>query len=66
MSLMKYEVEKITGTIARMNRNDLTREILQFDGRFKLDFSENYLSQLPLEKLRHILLAAKLQQMQAN
>jgi len=66
MSLMKYEVEKITGTIARMNRDDLTKEILQFDGRFKLDFSENYLSQLSLEKLRHILLAAKLQQMQAN
>ena len=32
--------------------------IRNFKGQFKLDFTENYLDSVTLDKLRHILLAA--------
>jgi len=56
----------MASTIAEMNRDQVKNEILHFEGRFKLDFAEDYLDKLSLEKLRHILLAARLQQCQMN
>ena len=45
-------------TIASLGRNELTSRIKNFHGRFKLDFTEDYLNKLSVDRLRHILLAA--------
>jgi hypothetical protein len=45
-------------SIAALDRNELKRRIRNFKGRFKLDFSDDYLNTLTVERLRHILLAA--------
>jgi len=50
--------EQTATTIASLGRNELKRRIKGFRGRFKLDFTENYLNDLSVERLRHILLAA--------
>ncbi len=45
-------------SIAALGRGELTRRIKNFKGRFKLDFTEDYLNNLSVDRLRHILLAA--------
>lgn len=45
-------------SIAVLERGELTRRIRNFKGRFKLDFTEDYLNNLTVDRLRHILLAA--------
>ena len=47
-------------TIAALGRNELKRRIKNFHGRFKLDFTEDYLNRLSVDRLRHILLAASI------
>lgn len=61
MSYRNTDIERITVGVASMNREAVKQELLQFEGRFKLDFTEDYLESLSLDRLRHILLAAKLQ-----
>ena len=60
------EEDTITCTIAGMSRQQIQREILSFSGRFRLDFTREYLQNQPLERLRHILLAARLQQLKTH
>ena len=50
--------DKQATTIAALGRNELTNRIKHFNGRFKLDFTEEYLNKLSVDRLRHILLAA--------
>jgi hypothetical protein len=50
--------DKQATSIATLGRNELTRQIKHFHGRFKLDFTEEYLNKLSVDRLRHILLAA--------
>jgi hypothetical protein len=50
--------EREASTIAALGRNELKRRIKNFQGRFKLDFTEDYLDKLSVDRLRHILLAA--------
>jgi hypothetical protein len=57
MSSAKY-VEKQVTSIAALGRDELKRRIRNFRGRFKLDFTEDYLNKISVERLRHILLAA--------
>jgi len=45
-------------SIAALDRNELKKRIRNFRGRFKLDFTEDYLNNLTVDRLRHILLAA--------
>lgn len=52
--------DKQATAIATLGRNELTRRIKNFQGRFKLDFTEEYLNKLSVDRLRHILLAALL------
>lgn len=66
MTSLNTNPDLMASTIAEMNRDQVKNEILHFEGRFKLDFAEDYLDKLSLEKLRHILLAARLQQCQMN
>ncbi len=57
MSSRNYFDREIT-SITALGRNELTRRIRSFRGRFKLDFTEDYLSNISVDRLRHILLAA--------
>ena len=50
----------LTVSIASLGRAEIRRKLRNFKGRFKLDFTEEYLNKLSLERLRHILLAAML------
>jgi len=57
MTSRKY-FEQTATSIASLGRDELKRRISDFQGRFKLDFSEDYLNALSVDRLRHILLAA--------
>ena len=50
--------EQTATSLAALDRNELKKRITHFRGRFKLDFSEDYLNHLTPDRLRHILLAA--------
>jgi hypothetical protein len=55
-----WEPEQMAASLAELDREDLKQRIKDFRGRFKLDFSDDYLDALSLERLRHLLLAALL------
>jgi hypothetical protein len=57
MAARKY-FEREATSISALGRNELKRRIRNFRGRFKLDFTEDYLNRLSVDRLRHILLAA--------
>ncbi len=59
MASRKY-FEREATSIAALGRHELERRIRNFKGRFKLDFTQEYLSRLSIDRLRHILLAALL------
>lgn len=50
--------EQTATSIASLGRDELKRRIKGFEGRFTLDFTESYLNNLSIDRLRHILLAA--------
>jgi hypothetical protein len=50
--------EQTATSIASLGRDELKRRIRNFEGRFKLDFTDGYLDNLGVDRLRHILLAA--------
>ena len=52
------EYEQTTTSIAVLGRNELTKRIKHFKGRFRLDFSDDYLKDLSVDRLKHVLLAA--------
>jgi hypothetical protein len=52
--------EQTATSIAALDREELKRRIRNFKGRFKLDFTEDYLEKLNIDRLRHILLAANI------
>jgi len=53
-------LEKTASSVASLDRNELTRRIRGFKGRFKLDFTSDYLQKQSVDRLRHILLAARI------
>lgn len=57
MASEKY-FEQTATSISSLGRDELKRRIRNFRGRFKLDFTDNYLDNLGVDRLRHILLAA--------
>ena len=50
--------EQTATLLAALGRNELKKRIKGFRGRFKLDFTEDYLNHISVDRLRHILLAA--------
>jgi len=52
------QFDQLATSIAALGRDELKQRIRGFRGRFKLDFSDDYLDSLSLDRLRHILLAA--------
>jgi hypothetical protein len=57
MSSSEY-FEQAAISIATLGRDELKLRIKNFSGRFKLDFTDDYLNGLTIDRLRHILLAA--------
>ena len=56
----KYSLNDLAISISSLGKSELKRRISNFKGRFKLDFSEEYLDSLGPNRLRHILMAALL------
>jgi len=54
----KAYLEHTATSVAALGRAELKRRIRNFKGRFKLDFTDDYLNRLSLDRLRHILMAA--------
>ena len=52
--------EQLAERIASMERDDCMRLLKEIDCSFKLDFSDAFLQEVSLERLRHITLAASL------
>ena len=52
--------EQTATSIASLGRAELKRRIKNFRGRVKLDFTDDYLNNLTVDRLRHILLAASI------
>jgi hypothetical protein len=52
--------EQVALAVNSLTKSQLKRRLLNFKGRFKLDFTDKYLDSLTIEKLKHILLAAML------
>jgi hypothetical protein len=50
--------EQTATSISVLSKDELKKRIRNFKGRFKLDFSDDYLSNLSVDRLRHILLSA--------
>lgn len=50
--------EQTATSIASLGKDELKKRIRNFQGRFRLDFTDNYLDNLGIDRLRHILLAA--------
>ncbi len=61
MTTLPADTERLVALIARMDRNQLQKELLHFQGSVRLDFTEDFLRKQSIEQLRHILLAARLQ-----
>jgi len=57
MASRRY-LENTATSVATLGRTELMRRIRNFRGRFRLDFTDDYLSNLSIDRLRHILLAA--------
>jgi hypothetical protein len=57
MASVEY-FEETSTSIAALDKDELKKRIKNFRGRFKLDFTEDYLNNLSVDRLRHILLAA--------
>jgi len=45
-------------SIATLDREEVKNRLKNFKGRFRLDFTDDYLDKLSVDRLRHILLAA--------
>ncbi len=54
----EWSFEQATTAIARMKKSELKKRIMTFKGRFRLDFTDDYLNDATTDRLRHILLAA--------
>lgn len=56
----KNYAEKTATSIASLDKDQLKTKIKNFHGSPRLDFTDDYLEKLNVDRLRHILLAALL------
>lgn len=59
--LESHQVEELICLVSSLDKASLTREFLTFRGNFPIDFTPEFLEELPLERLRHIFVALCLQ-----
>jgi len=53
-------VDELAEELAHMDRRSLIRRLRSLRCSFELDFTDEFLQQISLERLRHIILAASL------
>jgi len=58
--------EHMAVNIASLGKEEVKSKIKNFRGRFRLDFTDDYLDGLSLDRLRHILLAAMMTTLRRN
>ncbi len=58
MQRRNFLFEEVSSTVSELDRSELKKRIKNFPGRFKMDFSDDYLDTASEDRLRHILLAA--------
>ena len=56
------DIEGLIARISTMTRAELTDALLNFPADFPMDFTREYLDRLTVERLQHLLLAAKFHQ----
>ena len=55
---MHSDIEQLAREIAEMGKPELVSMLKELSCPFKMDFSDEYLASITLERLRHIALAA--------
>jgi len=60
--LAQDQVEDLICLVAALDRPSLVRQIQVYRATFPLDFSDDFLRTIPLDRLRHIFVALCLQQ----
>ena len=60
MATASHRLENLAASIASLGKNQVRAKLKGFKGKFKMDFTEDYLNKLSLDRLRHVLLAAML------
>jgi hypothetical protein len=56
--LFRNVFEEASTSVSELGRSELKQRIKDFPGRFKMDFTDDYLDTASEDRLRHILLAA--------
>ena len=56
--MVTRNLDQIATSIAKLGKEDVKSRIRHFKGRFRMDFTDEYLDGLGIDRLRHILLAA--------
>ena len=56
------QIEELICLVAAMDRPEVVRHIHDYRASFPLDFTDEFLATVPLDRLRHIFLALCLQQ----
>ncbi len=59
--LMPCQIEELIDLVSSLDREELVRQFEAYPATFPLDFTEDFLSSTPLERLQHIFLAVCLQ-----
>jgi hypothetical protein len=59
--LQSQQVEELICLVSALDRDELIRQFTQYQASFPLDFTPEFLSTQPIERLRHIFLALCLQ-----
>ena len=59
--LQSDQVEELIRLVWDLDRSALTRQFQEYPARFPIDFTEEFLAETPLDRLRHIFVAMCLQ-----
>jgi hypothetical protein len=59
--LQNEQVEELISLVTGLDRPALIQQFLNYPARFPLDFTEDFFTQTPLDRLRHIFVALCLQ-----
>ena len=60
--LASDQVDELICLVAAMDRQTLISHISEYEATFPIDFSEEFLQNVPLDRLRHLFLALCMQQ----
>ena len=59
--LQSQQVEELICLVSSLDRQQLIEHFHNFDSKFPLDFTEDFLKSAPIERLKHIFVAVCLQ-----